>query len=190
MLNTKENLGYAICMVVLSISIIGCSNLSPNPWQREATLENLDCYEAFIREIVSDSAFSKKMIKIRDSKKKGRPDPVTVQQAYRLIAPAEFLGDLSTEWQASCWEKLSKKDDFRGIRYIDQNFVIIEVDEIDRYTLTEQYAKERTREFHRLIIGDKPFERSHFYFGNEFKWISDTLGNNWIYEVSQMKMAY
>lgn len=173
--------------ILLIFIFCGCSNLSPNEHQINKTLSNLDCYKKLVKQIVSDDQLREKIIRIRESKKRGESDPITVKQDFRLIELDELANSLGTNWIAECKEKLEEENDFRGIRVIDKKIIIIEVDKFDRQTLTEQYSRGRTVETHRLIIAEKEFDRSNFYYGTERQIKKDTIDGHWIYEITQLK---
>lgn len=174
---------------ILAVLIFcGCSNLSPNEGQIKKSLSNLSCYQELIEEVKNNDQFREEIINIRESKKRGDFDPITVKQEFRLIGINEIIEQLNTNWVTECKYKIEEENDFRGIRVIDENLIIIEIDEFDRYTLTKQYSKERTVEFHRLIITDKPIDNSNYYFGTERRVWQDTIEKNWIYEVTQLKI--
>jgi len=150
----------------------------------------MDCYKSLIKQITRDPQKINEIKGIRNSKKKGRYDPITVKQTYRLIGVPELEEVLDTSWQNYCGSQLAKTNDLKGIRFIDEALIIIEIDEFNRHTLTEKYSREKTKEFHRLIISSKRVENGNFYFGEEYLLQRDTLENNWIYEVTQMKMIH
>ena len=167
----------------------GCSH-SPNKRQLEKSLENVGCYAALIDQLKNDEVRLEAMFKIRGTKKKGPSDPVWVDQKYRLIEMQEMISQLDATWILNCKDQVEKEDDFRGIRIIDQDLIIVEIDQFDRYTLAEKFQKERTTEFHRLIFGKEKPERTKFYFGTESLIFRDTLQENLIYEVTQLKQLY
>lgn len=174
---------------ILAIIIFyGCSNLSPNEGQIKKSLANLDCYQELVKRIKKDDQFREELINIRESKKRGTFEPITVKQEFRLIDLSEIVKALDSNYISKCKEKIEKENDFRGIRIVDKDLIIIEIDEFNRQTLTEQYLKGRTVEFHRLINSNKKFDTSNFYFGTEHQIWRDTIEENWVYEVTQLKI--
>lgn len=123
----------------------------------------MGCYKELVDQMISDGELLGKIMQIRDSKKRGEFDPITVKQDFRLIEMDEITNVLSQNWIVNCKEKIEEEDDFRGIRVIDKKLLIIEIDKFDRHTLTEKYQRERKIEFHRLLIGDRPFDETEFF---------------------------
>ena len=168
--------------------LCGCSNLSPNEWQIKRTLSNLGCYQELINQIASDDKLREEILQIRASKKRGNFESITVKEQFRLIEMDEIKANLDSNWVTKCKDKIEEENDFRGIRVIDKNLIIIEIDKFNRYTLVEKTSKKRTVEFHRLVFAKKTFDKSEFYFRKEHQVWRDTIEENWLYEVTQMKI--
>lgn len=169
------------------VLLVGCSNLSPNKEQIKQSLSNLTCYESFVDQLKTSPGLIPEILQLRDSKKLGIFDPITVDQKYRLIAFEEVAGKVDSSWISRCKAALEKENDFRGFRLIDSHSIIIEIDQFNRRTFTESTSRERTIEFHRLIFSNKRLDRSKFYFGTEYPIHTDTIKENLIYEISHMK---
>lgn len=164
--------------------------MSPNKEQINKSFANLDCYQELIKQIKDDDQFREKLMKIRASKIRGESDPVTVAQAFRLIGKNEMIGVLDANEISSCEHKIGAGSDFRGIRIIDEELVVIEIKELDRYTLTEQYSRGKTKEFHRLISSSTPIDKTRFYFGTEHQIWRDTIEAHLVYEITHLIMPF
>ncbi len=177
-----------IILILVLLSFIRCSNLSPDKRQVEKLHSNLKCYKELVEQIKLDKVLIKEIKKVRDSKRIGKFDPITVKQEFRLIDVEEIREVLNKNWVLYCKTALDKEQDLRGIRLVDKELIIIEIDEFDRHTITESTSRGRNVEFHRIIISNKKYDKSKFYFGTEHIIWRDTLEDNWIYEVTQLNI--
>ena len=130
------------------------------------------------------------MLQIRDSKKRGNDDPVTVKNNYRTIDNKELQEIISANWRENCLAKINKLNDLTGIRYVNDSIVIFEIDKFKRHTLNEQYSSGGTMEIHRLVIADKPPVGKNYKYGTESIVWTKNLGANWNYEVSQYRTVH
>jgi hypothetical protein len=73
--------------------------LNPNEFQVKSTKENIECYKQLIKEINSNENLRKRITEIKNSKIRGKFDPIWVNQNYRLINLNELENILSTEWR-------------------------------------------------------------------------------------------
>ena len=170
--------------LIFILTAIGCSNLSPNKYQIKSTKENLHCFQQLINQIQQDKTLKEEIIRVRNSKKRGF-SPLGTKQTYRLITVNEIEKSLSNLWDAQCSKQIIQDNDFRGLRYINKDSIIIEVDEFNRKTLSERYSRYGTIEIHRIIIAQgKVNNRSFRYPSEKIKFI-EKLENGWMYEVSQ-----
>ena len=172
--------------LIITIIFINCSNLNPNEFQVKSTKENIECYKQLIEEINSNENLRKIIAEIRSSKIRGKFDPIWVNQNYRLINLNELENILSIEWKKNCLKKLVENRDFRGLRFINKDSIIIEIDKFDRKTLSERYSKYGTIELHRIIIAKKGINNQSYKFGSEKRKFIEKFENGWIYEITQM----
>ena len=169
--------------LILLISIISCSNLTPNKDQVESTKQNLDCYQNLVDLIKKDSLTINKIIDLRDSKIRGENDPINVKSKYRLIGFNELESKILNNW-SNCSDRVRKNNDLRGLRFIDNDLIVLEIDKFDRHSFSEKYSRGITIETHRIIITNKRYDETKFRFkGETTKWNLD-LGNNWNYQIS------
>ena len=84
-------------------------------------------------------------------------------------------------------KKLKDNRDFRGLRYINKDSIIIEIDKFERRTLSEKYTRYGTLEIHRVIISKGEIKNQSYKFGGENRKFTEKLENNWVYEITQMK---
>jgi len=176
-----------ISIILLTIILIGCSNLSVNTDQVNSTLKNIECYKSLLNEITNQKQTKFKLLQIRDSKKRGKDDPVTVKNNFRTIDNNELQEIVSTNWKVNCSEKINKVNDLTGIRYVNDSIVIIEIDKLKHHTLNEQYSSGGTMEIHRLVIAGKPPVGKNYKYGTETIVWTKYLGANWTYEVSHYR---
>ena len=160
--------------------------MSPNEFQVKSTKENIECYKQLIKEINTNENLRKGITEIKNSKISGKFDPIWVNQNYRLINLNELENILSTEWRENCLKKLVENRDFRGLRFINKDSIIIEIDKFDRKTLSERYSRYGTIELHRIIIAKKGIKNQSYKFGSEKRKFIEKLENGWIYEITQM----
>ena len=160
--------------------------MSPNEYQVKSTKENIECYQKLIKEINSNENLRGKITEIKKSRIRGEFDPIRVNQNYRLINLNEFESILSIKWRKNCLKKLVENRDFRGLRFINKDSIIIEIDKFDRKTLSERYSKYGTIELHRIIIAKKGIKNQSYKFGSEKRKFVENLENGWIYEITQM----
>ena len=177
----KKNLHLIILLL-----FFGCSNLSANEFQVKSTKENIQCYERLIKEINSSENLRRNITQIRKSKIRGEFDPVKVNPNYRLINLNELENILSVDWRKKCLSKLIENRDFKGIRFIDKDSIIIEVDKFERRTLSERYSRYGTIELHRIIIAKKGIKNQSYKFGSEKIKFIENIENGWVYEITQM----
>jgi hypothetical protein len=175
-----------IYFYIISIFFLGCSNLSPNQYQVKSTKENIECYKKLIDELNLNENLRFKIIKIRNSKIRGNFDPITVNQNYRLINSEEIKSNLPIEWKNNCLKQLVENRDFRGLRYINKDSIIIEIDKFERKTLSERYSRYGTIEIHRIIATKGKMKNQSFKFGSEKRKFIENLENGWIYEITHM----
>ncbi|MGB0524688.1 MAG: hypothetical protein ACPGJS_17070 [Flammeovirgaceae bacterium] len=168
---------------------VGCNPYSPNKYQVETTLEKLPCYQLLITCIKDNPTLQKQLIEIRDSRLKGPTDVYAIDRKYRFIELSEFQRTLPKNWIKNCNKLLGHHHDLRGIRYINSDLIIIEVDYFDRRTLDE-YSMADTYEFHRLIFAREQINRSMFYDKTEKLIWKKELEDHWMYEVSHRKYLY
>jgi hypothetical protein len=83
-------------------------------------------------------------------------------------------------------KKLVENRDFIGLRFINKDSIIIEIDKFERKTLSERYSRYGTIELHRIIIAKKGIKNQSYKFGNEKRKFIEKLENDWIYEITQM----
>ncbi|MAD96100.1 MAG: hypothetical protein CMB99_02125 [Flavobacteriaceae bacterium] len=132
-----------------------------------------------------DSTFEKKLIELRNSKSRGF-DPVTTERNYRLLKLKEFQKYLPKSWNIKCQKEIVKNKDFRGLRFVDKDSLIIEIDRFKRNTLNERYRERGLVEIHRIFISKGRIKNRSFKYGNEKTKFIEELENGWIYEISQM----
>ncbi|MGB0888592.1 MAG: hypothetical protein ACPGSL_10750 [Vicingaceae bacterium] len=169
------------------ICFFSCSNLSPNKEQVESVRLKFECYRNLVQSIVDNELLLDEIIQVRDSSNsRGKSDPVTVDWKFKLIELKEIRGSLDSVWKQECLERILERSDFRGIRVIEKDLIIVEIDKFYRHTLTEQFGY-GTVEIHRLIFSNKKIDRKNFYFGTEKKIWEEKLDKDWRYEVSQIK---
>ena len=135
---------------------------------------------------MSDKALKTNLLEIRGSKLRGESDPIFVEQHYRLISPEEFQNALPENWKNSCSIQLMEDNDLRGIRYISENTIVIEVDKFNRHTLSERYSRTGTTEIHRILVSDKGMKNESFRFKSERIMFQEKFENGWTYQISQM----
>ena len=174
-----------IYLILATISI-SCSNLSPNEFQVKSTKQNIECYKRLIEEINLSENLRNKITEIKYSKIRGKFDPIKVNQDYRLINLNEIKNILPIEWKNDCFKKLVENRDFRGLRFIDKDSIIIEIDKFDRKTLSERYSRNGTIELHRIIIAKEGIRNQSYKFGSEKRKFIENFENGWIYEITQM----
>lgn len=174
-----------ICTFI-PLFLISCSEFTPNEQQVNTTKENLECYKSLINELKSDENLRAYLIEIRDSKLRDESDPIFVEQNFRLISPDEFQNVLPENWKNSCSIQLKEDNDLRGIRYISQNSIVIEVDKFNRHTLSERYSRTRTTEIHRILVSDNGIKNASFRFRSERIMFQEKFENGWTYQISQM----
>jgi hypothetical protein len=166
--------------------LISCSNLNPNEYQAKSTKENIKCFEQLINELNSSQKLISEIIQVRKSKIRGSSDPIWVDQDYRLIESKELENLYSIEWKNKCLKSLKEDRDFKGLRYINKDSVIIEIDRFDRKTLSERYSKYGTTEIHRIVISKGKIQNKSYKFGGEKTMFVENFENGWIYEITQM----
>ena len=181
MKNQPEKMRKSIFILIGPI-LFSCSNLSPNKYQVKSTMENMQCFEQLVNEISSDEQLISEIIQIRESKMKGSSDPMRVDQNFRLIEAEEMKNLLSVEWKGKCLKSLKADNDFRGLRYINKDSIIIEIDRLERLA---KYSRKRTMEIHRIIISKGKIKNKSYKFGGEKIMFLEHLDNGWIYEISQ-----
>jgi len=177
-------------MLLISILFSACGKHTANTEQVNSTLQHMSCYKDLVEEISTNQEISRKIVQLRESKKRGTSDPVTVKQEYRTIEKRELENLLSSKWTKECLGKLQQENDFKGIRYISQDEIIIEVDQFRLRKPDEYYSKRRVIEIHRLLITDSKLNGDLYKFGNEHVVWSTNFGEKWTYEVSQYETVY
>jgi hypothetical protein len=176
---------FAIISTIFILS--NCSNISPNKYQVKATKEKVECYENLINLILLDELLEKKILEIRKTKKRGKSDPVFVNQQFRLIELAEFEKLLPKN--SNCLQRLKQDKDLKGIRFINKDSIIIEVNSFERRTLSERYTN-GTIETHRIYISKRKIKNRTYKFKSErTKFIVD-LNNDWTYEITHRAKLY
>lgn len=173
--------------LIISFILFSCSNLSPNKNQIKSTKENIECFQELITDIIQTESLRNSIIEIRNDKKIGKGDPVTVEQKYRLISFEEIEKNLPSLWKEKCLKKLKDNRDFRGLRYINKDSIIIEIDKFERRTLSEKYTQYGTVEIHRIIISKGEIKNQSYKFRGENRKFTEKFENDWLYEITQMK---
>lgn len=163
--------------------LIGCNR--PNKYQLKSTKRNIECFEQLINELHSNENFRRQLIDIRASKIQGNHDHVRISQQYRYIDSKEIEHILPTEWKNKCFEQLTKDRDFKGLRFINKDTIIIEIDQFDRHTFSERYSRYGTTEIHRILISNKEITNHEYRFMNENIIATKKLENGWVYEITQ-----
>lgn len=171
--------------ILLSITLISCSNFSPNKKQLQTTRSHLKCYDQLISIIKADTALQNRIIKTRNSVYDGPGENYRVVKEYRLVKIEDI--DIDSSWLNNCYEKIMEDSDIRGIRFVNKNQVIIEIDKFERHALEGQYSSTYPVEFHRLIYSKNDIDRSAFYKKMEVEFWVDTIREGCIYEVSQIQ---
>lgn len=161
--------------------------MSPNKHQVKSTKENIECFQKLIDNINQSESLKNSIIEIRNNKKTGNGDPIIVEQEYRLINFEEIEKYLPTLWKEKYLKKLKDDRDFRGLRYINKDSIIIEIDKFKRRTFTEKYTRYGTVEIHRIIISKGVIKNKSYQFRGENRKFIEKLENGWLYEVTQMK---
>lgn len=173
--------------IFILMVIWSCSDSQPNPFQVDATHQKMDCYEVIFEKIRSAQTIQDQLLQIRDAKKRGRKDPMTVDQNYRLIALEELPESLQHQIGMDCLKRIAQEDDFQGIRLIHSDCIIIEIDHFRRRTLAEHYGSRNTKEFHRLIQCSDAVETQKYFFGTEKRIWLDSISAEINYEISQIR---
>lgn len=172
--------------ILTSLILIGCSNLSPNEYQVRSTKENINCFKQLINELNLNENLRAQIVEVRKSKIRGYSDPIWVNQGFRLIESEEIENILPISWKNKCLKPLNENRDFKGLRYINKDSIIIEIDRFDRKTLSERYSKGGTTEIHRIIISTGKIKDRSFKFGGEKTMFIENFENGWVYEITQM----
>ena len=172
-----------IIYILISLLLLSCSNLSPNKYQLKSTNENIECFELLIKEIQENEIFEQNLLQTRNNKKGGF-SPITVKKNYRLIKLIEFQMYLPISWKNKCLKQIEENGDLRGLRFINKDSIIIEIDQFERKTLSERYTRYGTYEIHRIITKNGIREKSFRYPSEKIMFL-DTLENGLIYEISQ-----
>ena len=182
--------------------ILACGSPPPNKKQIKETYDNLACYEALIKTISDDKNLLKELISIRDSKKRHNLDTVLMKRAgrrfnmdsikakriFRLIEPEEIIDIINSVVPAMCQEVFNKKHQFRGIRIIDKNSMIVEVNKYRRYHDT--YSTTDIDERHLLIFSNKKLNKSNFHLNGERIFKNEKIKENLIYQITQHSYSY
>lgn len=160
-----------------------CSELGPNPHQLEKIDQHFECHQELVNSLIQTEDSIIKPIFNKELKTNLNPS----NKIPRLVHPNQFEHLLSTEWKNKCSEKLAKENDLKGVRFINKQYIIIEIDDFNRNTLSQRYAKSNTREIHRLIFHKQHYDPALFYLKNEKQIWQQSKATNWTYDVSQIK---
>lgn len=174
-------------LILLSICLLNsCQPDRGNRVQINTTLENIDCYKNLVANIVSDSNSREKITEIRKSKSKGKNEVVTCNPNLRLIEIEELNNLIAKIWIQNCKEGLQNGNDIFGIRYLNKDQIIIEVDRMWR---PHYLSSTKKIEIHRLYFGRIPVDNSYRYGPEE---IINTIEieEDWIYQISQFVAVY
>ena len=170
-------------LIFIAINCISCDEYWPNSYQVNKTMEHLACYKSLMVQIVHNSATQQKLLEIRKFSGSRLTFEKDVDEEYRLIEPHE-LEQVFPTWMADCREMLEKEKDFKGIRYLDNGTLIIEVARFERNV---SYSAQNLRERHYLLLQKGKIDRSKFYQKSEKRKWEKQLDDNLIYEVSHIK---
>ena len=182
----KLTLMNRLIFIFIPFLLISCSEFTPNEQQVKTTKENLECYKSLIDELKSDETLRNNLIEIRGAKLRGESDPIFVEQEYRLISQEEFHNALPENWKNGCSIQLIEDNDLRGIRYISENSIVIEIDKFNRHTLSERYSRTGITEIHRILISNNGIKNESFRFRGERIMFQEKFENGWTYQISQM----
>ena len=170
--------------------ITGCSDFSISEKQYYTTIKKIECYKDIIEKIKSNTELQATLIKIRNNKKIGDRDPITVKHEYRLINFPEFESLKEKYFDSDCIRKIRENNDFLGIRYVNSELIIIEIDRFQRRTLLKKFSKERTVEIHRLIFSNQKPELTKYSFGGEKEVLYDTITDNCYYQITNINLIH
>jgi hypothetical protein len=176
-------------IIIFCLLLSNCDN-SPNKFQVKITMENMGCYKSMINEIRNSYDIQEKIEIQRSKKQKGISDPVTVKQEYRLIEFNEIDSFFSKVWRRKCYEKLKPSNSLKGIRYINKNSIILEVNKFNRHSIrpSDRYTKGKTIEIHRLIFSKEKLNSKNYQFKNENLVWTKLVDNNLTYKVYRFKI--
>ena len=180
---------FILYLVLLSV-FQGCSEGAVNTSQYNATIANIECYDIVVDQIRNDTTFLKQLITTRESKIRGEMDPIFVKGAYRQIDYSEISQLLENAIDSTCVNLFESKNDLNGIRYINSDLVIIEVDKFSRHTLKEKFSSRGTAEFHRIIYSSVKPDLKLYAFGGESEILYEKIGGNCYYQVTQVEKRH
>lgn len=168
---------------------IGCSGESISSYQYNSTVDKLHCYDTIRNSIINNTALASYLSRIRDSKQRGRHDPVTVSSEFRTIDAPELKSFLTQYIDSSCLVKFDQEGDFSGLRFIGNELIIIEVDRFNRHTLGTYYSTYKTIELHRLVYSKNKPNLDEYGYGKESEMLYEQLDSNCFYQVTQLYVA-
>jgi hypothetical protein len=176
-----------LLIFILIIANNGCKKT--NKSQERNTYKSLDCYTSLIDEIKNSSTLQNNIVTKRNEKVRGYSDLITTKTKNRLIDLNEIDSFFSKNWKSKCYKKINELNSLKGIRYIDQNSIVIEINHIDvhRYKSFDSYSKYKTFEVHRLIYTTKKIDKKTFQFKFEKIVSTKKIKDNLTYEITQYK---
>lgn len=165
---------------------LGCSDETVSRNQYKSTLSNLECYDLIQSSIANNADLASYLLKIRDSKDGGRHDPTTVRPEYRTLDLPELLSFLTQYIDTSCLIRFDEESDFRGLRLVDNDMMILEVDRFTRHTLSTYFSSYKTIEFHRIVYCSIKPKLQYYGYGKEVEVLYEQIDRSCFYQVTQL----
>lgn len=157
-----------------------------NKYQVIATMQKLSCYQDLVDKVQRSEEAQDYLLMLRGLKEKGNSDLIERLQENRLIDTTELRQFLDVYLDTNCRTQLRKDRDFRGLRFIDKNLVILEVDRFNR-RLEGRLSRYTTLESHRLIFSDSKPNLKDYSVGQEREVIYKKVADDCYYQITQLK---
>lgn len=172
------------------LQTIGCSSEQINSYQKKSTLENLSCFKTLVDPIRNRSDIQSYITSLRKVKSYKYSEPITAKGNYKLIASDVLSSYLMEYVSESCRNHFKEVNDFRGIRYISNNIIIVEVDRFIQHSLFFRFSSFKTYETHRLIFSTAKPDLKLYGFGTEREVIYKKLEDGLFYQVTHLDLPH
>jgi|GEM_PF-2370385 len=157
-----------------------------NEYQVRATMQKLSCYQDLVDKVQRSEEAQNYLLMLRGKKERGSSDAVTIQQENRLIDTTELNQLLDSYLNKTCRAKLRKDEDFLGLRFIEKDLIVLEVDRFDR-RLEGRLSRHTTMEYHRLVFSYSKPDNSKFTHSGEREIIYKEVAEGCFYQVTQYR---
>lgn len=148
-------------------------------------MEDIDCYQEVLSTIKSDPNQISSIESLRGSKRKGNYDPIHVTDNLRVIDFSELQTLITKSEELKCLNTLSRKRKFLGLRFINKNAVIFEIDRFK--STTSRLSNYQKTEFHRIVNDSGSFYLDKIIFKGEKIIFEEALSKDLKYVITKVR---